>query len=144
MPGTPRPGACVWLSRAGRPMRADSTQLGLASGREEAYQELHDSLPMPWTARGEPQKLQTCQYRDISTDILESEEDPWTNTPWDVQTDFHDKPAQEQQEANTETTPHKNTARAAKALLQVPTRRRLRKWSQTAAQVTRRWRFILR
>ena len=51
LPGAPRPGGCVWLSRAGRLMRADPTQLRLASAREEAYQELHDSQPMPWTAR---------------------------------------------------------------------------------------------
>ena len=60
--GASRPGVCVWLSRAGRLMRADPTQLRLASGREEAYQELHDSHPMPWTARGELQKLQKGQF----------------------------------------------------------------------------------
>ena len=48
--------ACVWLSRAGRLMRADPTQLRLASVREDAYQEVHDSHPMPWTARGEFQE----------------------------------------------------------------------------------------
>ena len=85
--GAPRPGGCVWLSRAGRLMRADPTQLRLASVREEAYQELHDSQPMPWTARGELQKLQKGQFLDISTDIPEDDEIPWKNTPWDVQTD---------------------------------------------------------
>ena len=43
-------------------MMADPTQLRLASGREEAYQELHDSHPMPWTARREPQKLQKGSF----------------------------------------------------------------------------------
>ena len=66
MPGEPRPGAYVWLSRAGRLRRADPTQLRLASGREEARREPHVSHPMPWTAPG---KLQKGQYLDISTDI---------------------------------------------------------------------------
>ena len=78
-------------------MRADPTQLRLASAREEAYQELHDSQPMPWTARGELQKLQKGQFLDISTDIPEYDEIPWKNTPWDVQTDSVDIQAQEQQ-----------------------------------------------
>ena len=94
LPGAPRPGGCVWLGRAGRLMRADPTQLRLASRREEAYQELHDSQPIPWTARGELQKLQKGQYLDTST---EDDEDPWRNTPWDVQTDSVDIQAQEQQ-----------------------------------------------
>ena len=34
LPSVPRPGACVWLSRAGRLMMANPTQLRLASGRE--------------------------------------------------------------------------------------------------------------
>ena len=68
-------------------MRRDPTQLRLASAREEAYQELHDSHPMPWTAPGELQKLQKGQYMDISTDSAEGSEDLWTKTPWDVQTE---------------------------------------------------------
>ena len=32
-------------------MRAAPTQLRLAPGREEAFQELHDSHPMPWTIK---------------------------------------------------------------------------------------------
>ena len=76
---------------------AQSTQLRLASGREEAYQELHDSHPMPWTARGELRKLQKCQFLDISTDTPEDDEDPWKNTPWDMQTDSGETQAQEQQ-----------------------------------------------
>ena len=78
-------------------MRADPTQLRLASGREEAYQELHDSYPMPWTARGEIQKLQKCQFLDISTDTPEDDEKTWKNTPWDMQTDLVETQAQEQQ-----------------------------------------------
>ena len=78
-------------------MMADPTQLRLASAREEAYQELHDSQPMPWTPRGELQKLQKGQFLDISTDIPEDDEIPWENTPWDVQTDSVDIQAQEQQ-----------------------------------------------
>ena len=62
-------------------MRADPTQLRLASGREEAYQELHGSHPMPWTARGQLQKLQKGQFLDISTDTPEDDEDTWKNTP---------------------------------------------------------------
>ena len=61
-------------------MRADPTQMRLASAREEAYQELHDSQPMPWTAREELQKLQKGQFLDISTDIPEDDEIPWKNT----------------------------------------------------------------
>ena len=91
LPGAPRPGGCVWLSRAGRLMRADPTQLRLASVREEAYQ------PMPWTAREELQKLQKGQFLDIFTDIPEDDEIPWKNTPWDVQTDSVNIQAQEQQ-----------------------------------------------
>ena len=64
-PSPPRSGACVWLSRAGRVMRADPTQLRLASGREEVSQELHVCHPMPWTAHGELQKLQKRQHLDI-------------------------------------------------------------------------------
>ena len=67
------PGGCVWLSRAGRLMRPDPTQLKLASGREEAYQELHDSHPILWTARGELQKLQRGLFLDISTDTPEDD-----------------------------------------------------------------------
>ena len=77
LPRAPRPGGCVWLSRAGRLMREDPTQLRLVSAREEAYQELHDSQPMPWTARGELQKLQKGQFLDISIDIPEDDEIPW-------------------------------------------------------------------
>ena len=51
----------------GRRTRADPTQLKLAHGREEASQELHASHLMPWTTRGELQKLQKGQCRDIST-----------------------------------------------------------------------------
>ena len=97
MHGAPRPRACVWLSRAGRLMRADPTQLRLASRREEACQQVHDSHPMPWTARGELQKLRKGQYQHISNDNPEGEEGQWTNTPCDVQTDLFDKPAQDQQ-----------------------------------------------
>ena len=38
-------------------------------------------------------------YRSIPGHLnrySESEEDPWPHTPWDVQTDFSDEPAQEQ------------------------------------------------
>ena len=52
---------------------------------------------MPLTARGEPHKVQKGHYLDISTDIVEGEEDPWTNTPWGVQTDFPDQPQEPQQ-----------------------------------------------
>ena len=78
-------------------MRPDPTQLRLASAREEAYQELHDSQPLAWTAQGELQKLQKGHFLDISTDIPEDDEIPWKNTPWDVQTDSVDIQAQEQQ-----------------------------------------------
>ena len=78
-------------------MRADPTQLRLASGRDKAYQELHDSHPMPWAARGELQKLQKGQFLDISTDTPEYDEDTWKNTPWDVQTDSVETYAQNQQ-----------------------------------------------
>ena len=56
------------------------------------------SHPMRWTARGEQQKLQKGQYLDISADIPEGEEDPWTN-------------ASTRTAANTETTPHRSTPR---------------------------------
>ena len=78
-------------------MYRNQTQLRLASVREEAYQELHDSQPMPWTARGELQKLQKGQFLDISTDTPEDDENTWKNAPWDMQTDHVETQAQEQQ-----------------------------------------------
>ena len=144
MLGAPRPGAYVWLSREGRLMRADPTQLRLASGRVTASQELHDSMDSQRRAT-ETAERSTPEHL---SDIQESEEDPWTNTPWDVQTDFSDKPAQEQQQPRKRLRKKKKqnpeTAKAETARLQVPTRRHLRKRSQTEAQVTQRWRFTLR
>ena len=52
---------------------------------------------MPWTARGELQKLQKGQFLDISTDTPEDDEDTLKNTPWDMQTDSGETQAQKQQ-----------------------------------------------
>ena len=62
-----------------------------------------------------------------------SEENPWTNAPWDEQTDFSYKPAQEQQQAQKQ---NPETVNSAIAWLQVPTWRHLWKRSQTGAHVT--------
>ena len=84
-------------------MRADPTRLRLASGREEAYQELHDSHPMPWTARGELQKLQKGTPED--------DEDSWKSKPWDMQTDSVETQAQEQQPPRKRLLTKKNKVR---------------------------------
>ena len=50
-------------------------------------------IQCPGLPRGELQMLQKGQHLDISTEISEGSEDPWTNTPWVVQTDPSDRPA---------------------------------------------------
>ena len=147
MPGAPRPAPCVWLCRAGRLMRADPTQLRLASGRQEAYQEPHVSHQMPWTARGELQKLQKGHYLDFSTDIHEGEQDPWTKTH--LGTCRQTSPTHQHQTCRT----HDNgssqkrtveSAKAATACWQVAARRHHKNVTWTGAQVTRHWRYNLR
>ena len=91
-------------------MRADPTHLRLASGREEASQELHDTHPMPWTAGGELRKLEKGQFWNIFTDTPEDDKDTWKNTPRDRQTDSVETQSTETA-ASKETTSHKNKVR---------------------------------
>ena len=145
MPGAPGAGACVWLSRGGRLMRADPTQLRRASGREEACREVQVSHPMPWKTRGELHKVQKGHYLDISTDIVEGEK---------IRGRTHLGVCR-----RTSLTSHKNRSKhgnwssqkhipqqvkAATVCSQVPAQRHFRKRSQTGAQVTQHWRFISR
>ena len=126
-------------------MRADPTQLRLASAREEAYQELHDSQPMPWTPRGELQKLQKGQFLDISTDIPEDDEIPWENTPWDVQTDSVDIQAQEQQHSRKrlkKTSVDNN--QSSDTMFASSHTEIFSDTEQTGVQMTLRWKFSLR
>ena len=127
---------CLWLSRSGRLKRADPTQLRLASGREEAYQELHARHQMPWTARGELQKLQKRQYIDISTDNPEDEDVPWTHTEKHLisRNDENDSLRRRTEEP----------VKAAIACQQAPARRHHKNLSQTGARATPHWKFILR
>ena len=128
-------------------MYRNQTQLRLASVREEAYQELHDSQPMPWTARGELQKLQKGQFLDISTDTPEDDENTWKNTPWDMQTDHVETQAQEQQPPGNDFS-QKQSSKGAKAAattcLPVHTWRIHQKQDRTGAQTTQRWKSSLR
>ena len=146
LPGAPRPGGCVWLSRAGRLMRADPTQLRLASGREEACQKIHDSHPMPWTARGELQKLQkvsTWTSPQIFQKILKirgrthlgmCRQIPLTRQHNNSNIHANDFSQKQNPEA----------AKALKTCLQVPLRRHLRIQNQIGAGVTQSWRVSSR
>ena len=144
LPGAPRPGECVWLSRAGRLMRADPTQLRLASGREEAYQT--DCISeMPWTARRELRKLQKGQFSDIS-DTPEDDEDTWKNTLGTCkQTLLKHKHRNDSLQGNDFSQKQSSTAvKAATTCLRVHTWRIHQKQDRTGAQTTQRWKSSLR
>ena len=84
MPDAPRPEACV-------------------------QERKHIKNYMPLTRRhGALQKLQKGQYIDISADIQEDEEVPWTNTPWDMQADISNTVTPEKKKT-TMTNPYKDT-----------------------------------
>ena len=82
--------------------------------------------------------LQEGQYIDMSMDTLEDEDDPWTNTPWGVQTDAtarrpHKRNRQHESDLSPKCTPE--PARAATACQHGALR------DQIGAQVTHRWKF---
>ena len=147
LPGAPRPGGCVWLSRAGRLMMADPTQLRLASGREEAYQELHDSHPMPWTARREPQKLQKGQFFWTSPHVLQKMMKIRGRTHLGTCKQTLSKHKHKNSSLQGNDFSQKQSTSAAKAAttcLQVHTWRTHQKQDRTGAQTNQLWKFSLR
>ena len=71
--GECRPGSVVWLYRAGRLLKAAPEQLRPASAREEAWQELKDDRPIPWTINGVLESSQRKVYDDIQQGWTEAE-----------------------------------------------------------------------
>lgn len=64
--GSLRAGSIVWLYRAGRLIKAAPEQLRPASDREEAWNELCEDKPIPWTISGILESSERKTYDDIS------------------------------------------------------------------------------
>jgi len=73
--GSIRPGSIVWLYRSGRLLKAAPEQLRLASWREEAWVDLSEDQPIPWTIHGMLDGSARKTYDDISSDWSEADFD---------------------------------------------------------------------
>ena len=66
--GTIRPGSTVWLYRSGRILKAAPEQLRPASWREEAWVDLTEDQPIPWTIHGMLENSPRKTFEDITED----------------------------------------------------------------------------
>ena len=73
--GSIRPGSIVWLYRSGRLLKAAPEQLRPASWREEAWVDLSEDQPIPWTIHGMLDGSTRKTYDDISSDWSEADFD---------------------------------------------------------------------
>ena len=71
--GSIRPGSIVWLYRSGRLLKAAPEQLRPASWREEAWVDLSEDQPIPWTIHGMLDGSTRKTYDDISSDWSEAD-----------------------------------------------------------------------
>ena len=147
MPGTPRPGACVWPSRTRRLMRADPTQLRLASERQRKpiknYMSLTQCHGQPeeatkaaeGSAPGHPQPI----FHKVKKIRGRTHLGMCRRTSLTSQHQSSSKHRNDSSQKHTS-----EPVKAATACLQVPARKHLKKPSQTGVQVTQHWRFIWR
>ena len=115
--GNPQPGNVVWLFRGSRLLKAAPQQLRHASDREEAWCELQDNSPIPWTISSILDHASQKTFVDISQ---ETPPDP-AEVDWDME----EAPKQEEQEVTSrvrkapEERPSSST-RSNKAIRMVP------------------------
>ena len=62
-------GKVIWLYRGGQLVKAAPQQLRPATSREEAWSELQDPTPIPWTISEILQKQPPHQFEDVTADV---------------------------------------------------------------------------
>ena len=62
-------GKVIWLYRGGQLVKAAPQQLRPATSREEAWSELQDPTPIPWTISETLQKQPPHQFEDVTADV---------------------------------------------------------------------------
>jgi hypothetical protein len=67
--GNLRPGSIIWITRAGRLLRASPEQLRPASFREAAIEEIKSPINLPWTFSKLLQDVTDHTYTDISQEV---------------------------------------------------------------------------
>ena len=73
--GQRRPGSSVWIFRGSNLFKASPQQLRHASEREEAWAELQEDHPIPWTISGILEQSKAKTYTDLTQEGIPEPED---------------------------------------------------------------------